>query len=208
MKTAPFREYTDEYEAWFETFEAAYQSEVAALEALWEPSARSLEVGVGTGQFAAPLAVSYGIEPAPEMLEHAIDRGIACLRGVGEQLPIASDSMRSVLMVTTVCFFEDLPAALAEAKRVLTDGGQLLLGFIDRESKVGKQYQAIKDESPFYRNATFYTTDELLSALQTAGFDHFETRQTIFDLPDQLDGPDPVREGTGEGSFVALSARA
>ncbi|MDR5657130.1 class I SAM-dependent methyltransferase [Halodesulfurarchaeum sp. HSR-GB] len=208
MRTAPFREHTEQYEAWFETFEAAYQSEVAALEALWEPGTRSLEVGVGTGQFAGPLDVTYGVEPAPEMLEHAVARGIKCLRGVGEQLPIASNSIQSVLMVTTVCFFEDLPAALAEANRVLTDGGQLLLGFIDRESKVGKQYQAIKDESPFYRDATFYTTEEIESALQTAGFDHFETRQTIFDLPDQLDEPDPVREGTGEGSFVALSARA
>jgi SAM-dependent methyltransferase len=208
MKTAPFQTHTDQYEAWFESFEAAYQSEVDALTELRAPASRSLEVGVGTGRFAEPLDIEYGVEPAPEMLARALDRGIEGMRGVGEHLPIQSNSVDLVLMVTAVCFFEDLQAALDEAHRVLRPGSQILLGYIDRESRVGKQYQAIKDENPFYREATFLTTAELREGLVQAGFDNFRTRQTIFSMPDELSEPDPVREGTGEGSFVALSAVA
>lgn len=208
MKIAPFQTHTDQYEAWFESFEAAYQSEVAALRELRERADRSLAVGVGTGRFADPLDVEYGVEPALEMLVHALDRGVEGIQGVGEHLPVETNSIDMVLMVTTVCFLEDLQATLEEAHRVLRPGGQLLLGFIDRESRVGKQYQAIKDESPFYREATFYTTAELREASARAGFEDFETRQTIFAMPAELAEPDPVREGTGEGSFVALSGVA
>ncbi|MFW6383848.1 MAG: class I SAM-dependent methyltransferase [Halodesulfurarchaeum sp.] len=207
MNLDPFETETETYEAWFDRFEAAYRAEIRALEELLEPTDRTISIGVGTARFAEPLGVPHGVDPSPAMLERARERGIEAVQGVGEALPYRDGSADSLLSVTTVCFFEDLDRAIEEAARVLEPGGTLLLGFIDRESQIGQQYQAIKDENPFYRHATFYSTAELKAALDRAGFEAFETRQTLFSMPEELAGPDPVREGTGEGSFVALRAR-
>ena len=207
MIVDPFETETETYEAWFERFDAAYRSEIRALRALSIATDRAISIGVGTGRFAKPLAVPRGLDPSPAMLDRARERGIEVVRGVGEALPFRDDAAEMLLAVTTVCFFEDLDRAVAEAARVLEPGGAFLLGYIDRESQIGQEYQAIKEENPFYRHATFYSTDELEAALETAGFGDFETRQTLFSMPDTLDEPDPVRDGTGEGSFVALRAR-
>ncbi|MFB6110005.1 MAG: class I SAM-dependent methyltransferase [Halodesulfurarchaeum sp.] len=207
MIVDPFETETETYEAWFERFDAAYRSEIQALQALSIPTDRAISIGVGTGRFAAPLSVPYGVDPAPAMLERARERGIQVVRGVGEALPVSTGAAEMLLAVTTVCFFDDLDRAFGEAARVLEPGGALLLGYIDRESQIGREYQAIKDENPFYRHATFYATDEIDAALHQAGFADLETRQTLFSMPDELEEPDPVREGTGEGSFVALRAR-
>lgn len=207
MIADPFETETEIYEAWFERFDAAYRSEIRALRALSVPTDRAISIGVGTGRFAAPLSVPYGVDPAPAMLERARERGIKVVRGVGEALPFSDGAAEMLLAVTTVCFFDDLDRAFEEAARVLEPGGALLLGYIDRESQIGQEYQKIKDENPFYRYATFYSSDELETALQQAGFADLETRQTLFSMPEDLDEPDPVREGTGEGSFVALRAR-
>jgi SAM-dependent methyltransferase len=203
----PFRELAPEYEAWFETHEPTYRAELEALEALRPAADRSLSVGVGTGRFAAPLGVEYGIEPSPEMGVRARDRGIEVVRGVGERLPIRDGSFEFVLAVTTVCFFDDLQLALSEAHRVLEPGGHVLIGFVDRESPVGRQYEATKGENPFYREATFYTAAELQSALESAGFAEVVARQTVFTDPESMTEPDPVEPGTGDGSFVAVRAR-
>lgn len=205
-RTEPFREHTDQYEAWFETNEHAYASEVDALDELRLDGAPALEVGVGTGRFASPLGIEYGLDPTPEMAARARDRGISSVLGVAEQLPFEDEAFELVLMVTTICFVEDLTETLREALRVLSPGGHILLGYIDAESRVGKHYQAIKDENPFYREATFYSTDELLELLELVGFTDVEIRQTIFQMPNEIDAVDPVRDGYGDGSFVALRA--
>ncbi|MFB6086287.1 MAG: class I SAM-dependent methyltransferase [Halodesulfurarchaeum sp.] len=203
----PFRSHAAAYDQWFETHEPAYVSERRALESLRPEGSRSLAVGVGTGRFAAPLDITIGIDPAPDMLSIAVDRGIEGVRGVGEHLPFQSNSFDLLLAVTTVCFFDDIGVALHEGRRVLEPGGHILLGFIDRESPVGQQYERTKDENPFYREATFVTVAEIRSLLGSAGFESIETRQTVFTDP-EMDEPDPVRSGTGTGSFVALRALA
>lgn len=203
-RTEPFRRYSERYEEWFETFHWAYESEVAALASLRPSDGKALEVGVGTGRFAAPLDIDYGLDPAREMIDEAEARRIQSVLGVAEELPFTDGSFDLVLVVTTICFVEDIDATLREAKRVLVPGGHILLGYIDRESQVGRHYQAIKDENPFYREATFYSTAEVLAALEEVGFTDLEIRQTIFQMPEEMEGVDPVRDAYGEGSFVAL----
>lgn len=205
-RTEPFERHTDRYEAWFENFEHAYASEVDALESLRRESGRAMEIGVGTGRFAEPLDVSYGIDPARDMLGPAADRGIHVVQGVAEAVPFADDTFDLVLVVTTICFVDSVDTMFAEAGRLLRPGGSILLGYIDKESRVGKHYQEIKDENPFYRPATFHSTEGVLNALDAAGFDDVEIRQTIFQMPDEMTEPDTVREGHGDGSFVALRA--
>lgn len=204
--TDPFEQYTDRYDEWFDRHPEAFESEVAALQALRPEGATGLEIGVGTGRFAERLGIDVGIDPARSVLPVAAGRGVSVVRGVAESLPVRDDSFGLALVVTTICFVDDVSATLAEAARVIRPGGSVLLGYIDRESEVGKHYQDIQDENPFYRDATFLGTAELIETLRAAGFRSPEARQTVFAMPDELAEPDPVREGYGDGSFVALRA--
>ncbi|QFU83090.1 class I SAM-dependent methyltransferase [Natronorubrum aibiense] len=205
-KTAPFEEHTDRYEGWFEAHDAAYQSEIEALERLVPSPGYGIEIGVGSARFAEPLGLSVGIDPTEAMLEYARERGIDTVRGVAEALPFADDSFETALIVTTICFVDDIPQTLAEADRVLEPSGRLVIGYIDKDSPVGQRYQETKDENPFYRDATFVSTDELLTALEAAGFTEFEFVQTIYHWLDEIDGPEPIEEGYGDGSFVGIKA--
>ncbi len=99
-----------------------------------------MEIGVGTGRFAEPLGIKTGVEPSKRMREIAQRRGIQVLYGVAEELPFEDFRFDFVLMVTTVCFVDDIGKALLEAHRVLSDGGFLIIGFIDRNSIMGKIY--------------------------------------------------------------------
>jgi SAM-dependent methyltransferase len=111
-------------------------------------------------------------------------------------------------MVTTICFLEDLNQTLREASRILEPGGYVLIGYIDKESDVGEQYQSIKEENPFYRHATFHYTTDIVSALEKVGFESHEFRQTIFSVPEKgSNSIDPITQGHGEGSFVALRSQ-
>jgi len=201
-----FEKNVDKYEAWFDRNRAAYASELEALRALLPKSGKGLEVGVGTGRFAAPLGIRVGVDPAKAMGKLAMERGIEVRFGVGENLPCKDSSFDFVLLVTTICFLDDVPAAFGEAYRVLKSGGSILVGFIDRESSLGKVYEQRKQDSEFYRDAAFLSVSEVMRHLKQAGFRGFVFRQTIFQNPTEMKEPDPVRSNYGEGSFVVVRA--
>jgi ubiquinone/menaquinone biosynthesis C-methylase UbiE len=205
-RSAPFEAHTERYEEWFEDHEDAYRSELAALERLVPETGRGIEIGVGSARFAAPLGIDVGVDPAEAMLERARVRGVDVVRGVAEHLPFRDDTFDTALLVTTICFVEDIPRTLAEADRILADSGQVVLGFIDKDTPVGQQYQEKKASNPFYREATFVSTESLIEALEAAGFTHLEFVQTIYHWPGEIDGPEPIDDGYGEGSFVGVKA--
>lgn len=201
-----FEKNVDRYEAWFDRNRAAYESELEALRALLPKSGEGLEVGVGTGRFAAPLGLRVGVDPSKAMGKLAMERGIEVRFGVGEDLPCEDSSFDFVLLVTTICFLDDVPAALGEAYRVLKSGGCILVGLIDSESSLGKVYEKRKQDNEFYQNATFLSVDEVVHNLKQVGFRDFVFRQTIFQNPTEMKEADPVRSGYGEGSFVVVRA--
>ena len=126
----PFEEHREEYEQWFVLNRFAYQSELDAVRQLL-PEGKGLEIGVGSGLFAAPLGIEFGVEPSPKMLELAKQRGIKVIRGIGEQLPVRNASLDFALMVTTVCFLDNVMQGFREAQRILKPGGHFLVGFIE-----------------------------------------------------------------------------
>jgi SAM-dependent methyltransferase len=109
-------------------------------------------------------------------------------------------SFAYVLMVTTICFVDDPVQAFAEAYRVLCPGGCIVIGFIDRESEIGQNYVARRNDNVFYRDARFFATEEVLALLSHAGFVDPVARQAL--LPGER--PNVVRDGYGTGAFVAL----
>jgi SAM-dependent methyltransferase len=206
-KTQPFEQHADRYEAWFIKHRYAYESEVGAIRALLHPPRTGLEIGVGTGRFAAPLGIRFGVEPARAMRKLARQRGIEVVAGVAEFLPFRDTCFDYALMVTTICFVDDVELAVREAYRVLKPGGYLVVGFVDRQSPLGLAYQQRKQENVFYKDADFYTTSEVVARLREAGFGEFAFDQTIFRALHEIRDIEPVKTGYGEGSFVVARSR-
>ncbi len=205
-KTQPFDRYAREYENWFVKNKLAYQSELEAVRSLMPRKGIGVEIGVGSGLFAAPLGVRIGVEPSPVMRKLALSRGVHVLDGCAEKLPFKQEFYDFALMITTVCFLDDVSRAFEEAHRILKTGGVFINGFIDRESRLGQQYLEHKDENVFYRYASFFSVPEMEELLTTAGFKSFAYRQTIFNSLDQIDQKEPVLEGYGKGAFVVVRA--
>ncbi|HKL89112.1 MAG TPA: methyltransferase domain-containing protein [Salinibacter sp.] len=203
-KTTPFDAHPDRYDDWFDRYEAAYRSELRAVRSLWPDVDEGVEVGVGTGRFAAHLGIEDGVDPSPEMRKRTRERGIAVQDGVAEDLPYSDGCFDGVLMTTTLCYLDDLEAAFSEAFRVLRAGGALLVGFLDRDGPLGHRYEERRDESVFYKSARFHAARDVVHLLEESGFEDLQVRQTLFSDPAAMTEPDPVREGSGDGGFVVL----
>lgn len=203
-KITAFDRHAAEYDAWFKKHDGLYQAELEALRAFIPASGHGVEIGVGTGRFAVPLGVSVGVEPSLQMAELARQRGIEVLEGQAEALPLPDNSFDFAVMVTVVCFLDDVAKAFKEAWRILKPGGSLVVGFIDRESELGQQYSQKKEQNRFYHDATIYSVGELEELLTKANFSGFVYRQTL--LPGEITGHD-VMEGHGSGGFVVIQAR-
>ncbi len=206
-KTEPFERYSERYEDWFCKNEHAYQSEINSIRDIMPDFKSGVEIGVGSGRFAGPLGIEYGLEPSSGMRKIAEDKGIKVLDGVAEALPYKSCSFDLVLMVTTICFLDNIRKSFSEVYRILEPGGFFIIGFVDKDSKVGKIYLEHKEESDFYKIAEFFSVGEVTGLLRETGFKNFEFRQTIFNTLDKIDEVQEVKPGYGEGSFVAVKAR-
>lgn len=105
----------------------------------WVPRAhgRVLELGVGSGlnlAFYDPARVVAvtGIDPSPPLLRRAAPRAIRArvpvtlVEGVAERLPFDPGSFDSALVTYSLCSMADPARALAEVRRVLRPGGELV----------------------------------------------------------------------------------
>lgn len=205
-RVAPFEAHHQRYEAWFEKHEAAYISELLALRPFVPWAGRGIEIGVGSGRFAAPLGIQVGVDPSPAMLVHAAARGIEVFEGTAENLPFEAGSFDNALVVTTICFVDSPAKMLAEARRVLKPGGRLVIGFIDRESVMGQDYLAHQAENVFYCEATFYSADEVARLLSEAGFPIDAWGQTLAHPLPETREIEPLRPGRGQCAFVVVAA--
>ena len=199
--------YTDEYEEWFERNRFVYLSELELLRVTIPGHERGLEVGIGTGRFAAPLAVGFGIDPSKNMLKLARNLGSKVVIARGEQIPFKDGVFNYALIMVTICFVDDSNRVIEESRRVIVNGGKIVIGIIDRDSWLGKLYLAKKDGSKFYREARFYSVREVIELLKSNGFKDISVYQTIFDLPETIKSVQHYREGSGKGGFVAICGR-
>jgi SAM-dependent methyltransferase len=205
-RDAPFEAHHQRYEAWFDKHQFAYLSELLALRPFVPWEGRGIEIGVGSGRFAGPLGIQVGVDPSVAMLVHATARGIEVVEGVAENLPFSDDSFDYALVVTTICFVDSPEEMLAEARRVLKPGGRLVIGFIDRESVLGQDYLAHQAESVFYREATFYSADEVEQLLLKTGFSIGAWAQTLAHSLPETREIEALQAGRGRCAFVVVTA--
>lgn len=205
-KSGAFETYTGEYEAWFSRHQAAFQSELQALKQLLPLAGRGVEIGIGSGLFACQLGISEGIDPAAAMRRKARERGLTVIAGTAEHLPWADGSLDYALMVTTVCFLDDAGLAFKEAHRTLKSKGSFIIGFVEKDSIIGRQHLSRKAESRFYRDARFFSAEEITVLLNAAGFGITQTWQTLFGSLQDIKVPQKPKPGHGQGSFIVIHA--
>ena len=199
-----FDEYAKDYDSWFVENNLIYDAEVTAIENLMQKHVEYIEVGVGTGLFATKLGIKSGVEPSKSMGEIAIKRGVKVLDAVAEKLPFADNSIEGILMVTVDCFIKDILPVFKEAYRVLQNGGSYIIAFIDRDAPLGEGYEKNKEDSLYYKGATFRSSSEMKDLLQNAGFKMVDSAQTVYTLNNEIQ---PVNCGNGQGVFAVIKAK-
>ncbi|MCD6230923.1 MAG: class I SAM-dependent methyltransferase [Dehalococcoidia bacterium] len=206
VRIVPFEHYARQYDDWFVRHKSIYEAELEAIRQLLPLSDNGVEIGVGSGRFAAPLDIKIGVEPSINMGKVARGRGIEVVQGVAEALPFRNCMFDYALLVTTICFVDDLELSLNESYRILKSGAYIIIAFIDMTSPVGQLYDKHKQSSEFYRVAVFRSIPEVISALQRIGFGGMVFSQAIFHPSGGQDKAATVKRGYGEGSFVVVRA--
>jgi len=201
----PFDIFTEEYEKWFEENDNTFQSEILALRKVIPEGKKGIEIGIGSGIFAQQLGIEFGIDPSENMLELARKRNLNVVNGFAENLPFPSDSFDFATFITSICFIENPEKALNEAFRILRKDGEIIIAFIDRESRLGQILNKERESSKFYSVASFYSVSEIISMIKNNGFKTSEIFQTLTDIDTHL--IEQPLKGFGKGSFVVIKAK-
>ncbi len=198
------------YDEWYEKHPVTARNELlAVLEALRGAPGPCMEVGVGTGWFAARAGCRYGVDPSRGMLRVALMRGVEVVQGRGESLPVRSGSLGSVLLVVTLCFVDDPHVVLAEAARSLAPGGVLAACIVPRDSPWGLHYESLaRMGHPFYSRARFLSSRELVEAAVRAGFAVERLIGTLTYGPLEAERSEEPREYRPGMGFLCLRGRA
>lgn len=206
-RTNAFDSHWGQYEEWFAKNHWVYQSELKAVRYFIPRSGVGVEIGVGSGRFAVPFGITIGLEPSKAMGKLAEAKGIEVHDGVAECLPFESKRFDFVLMVTTICFVDDIILSFQEARRILKTGGLFIIGFVDRASPLGMRHESRKSENVFYREAAFYSADSVLATLNQCGFIEPAVIQTVFGELSNIKSIQEFREGHGRGGFVVVRTK-
>jgi len=199
-----YESHASEYEQWFQENSEIYQAELKAIKRLL-PNGKGVEIGAGSGLFSAPLAIETGIEPSAAMRDIAATRGLNFIEGVAESLPFEDQSYDFAIFITSTCFLDNPQQAYKEAHRVIKSNGSIIIAFLEKNSELGKVYEAHKSESPFYCDATFYSYQQITDFLSQAGFGNFYSVQTVLPESSKRNNTD-VLEGHDQGAFVVIKA--
>ncbi|MEO1923076.1 MAG: methyltransferase domain-containing protein [Nautiliaceae bacterium] len=195
--------YYEDYEKWFEKHPEIYEEELKTIKTLL-PKGRGMEVGVGSGRFAAPLGIKFGIEPSRKMAEIARSRGIEVLEITAEEMDF-EEEFDFILMVTTICFVKDPLKTIENCYKALKKGGYLLVAFVDKNSPLGKTYEKNKHRSKFYAPATFFSKDDIINLMKKVGFKDFECKENLYG--DSLDNLKFEIKDCNGGAFKVIRGR-
>jgi SAM-dependent methyltransferase len=154
---------------------------------------RLLEVGAGTGRFAAALAEGGGrviaSDPDPEMVAWSARQGAAAGRATwviaaGQALPFADEAFDAAFTVAALCFAPEHDRFVAELARVVRPGGRVVLGELNAAHpwQLWRRLKALRPGSP-YRQARFHTPFGLEALLRRAGLTAVGHRTLLHWMP-------------------------
>ncbi len=148
-----------------------------------------LDVAGGTGNYAQVLAARgfslTVVDAEPAMLARSVDKlgpGHAIV-GDATALPVRDASVDAVTIVSAIHLFDDPPAALAEARRVIRAGPLVLMAFTRENLEPLFAYEYFEGTFP----AEIRTNEaEVVSMLREAGFESVEADRVVY--VDRADG--------------------
>ncbi len=170
--------YSQDYEEWFERHPKIYEEEIKTIKSVLQKG-RGMEVGVGTGRFASPLGIGFGIEPSRKMAEIARQRNIEIMETTAERMNF-EEEFDFILMVTTICFVKDPFKSIQNCYRALIKGGSLIVAFVDKDSELGRLYEQNRQKSKFYKEAIFFSKNDIIELMKKAGFRDFECKENLY----------------------------
>jgi ubiquinone/menaquinone biosynthesis C-methylase UbiE len=185
---------------WGRAFSAAYDrgfkgAEDAGLrdmrrELLAQARGRVLELGAGTGLnlglYPQAIETLTMVEPDPHMTKQLQEKlagsqksaEIAVVEAPGEDLPFPDASFDTVVVTLVLCTVPDPEASLAEIKRVLAPGGQLL--FLEHvrahDPGLAKWQDRLEGPWKFLADGCRCNRDTV-AAIAAAGFEFGEVEQ-------------------------------
>ena len=202
--TNPFETLAGAYDAWFDAHPQVFESELEAVRAILpERTGAWVEIGVGTGRFASRLGIETEIEPAASMGALARQRGVRVLEGTAENVPLESSSVQAAFLITTLCFVHDIGRTFSEIRRILVQGGVVVIAFLPREGALGRRILEDGGGDPFFREARLLSTVEVLAAMARAGLRVERIVQTLTD-PGDDERVEAPSDGFDRGSFVVI----
>ncbi|WP_457559928.1 class I SAM-dependent methyltransferase [Caminibacter sp.] len=171
--------YFQDYEEWFERHPKIYEEELKTIKSIFPPFSKAMEVGIGTGRFAKPLGINFGIEPSRKMAEIARKRGLEVLEMTAEEMNF-EDEFDLILMVTTICFVKNPLKTIQNCYRALKKDGSFVVAFVDKDSDLGRFYEKNRQKTKFYKEATFFSKEDIINLMKKAGFKEFECRENLY----------------------------
>ncbi|MDO9550241.1 MAG: class I SAM-dependent methyltransferase [Methanoregula sp.] len=165
-----FDRYVDDYDQWFDVNKGIYAAQVDYLRRYITNTDKGLEIGVGSGMFASRLGIRHGLDPSPRLLVMARQRGVETVQGKGENLPYRAGTFDTALMMTVICFMEDVTRSFREAYRIIRAGGTLVVAIMEKDGEVARRERNRNPAGRFLHHAKFLTADQVMAALTSAGF--------------------------------------
>jgi ubiquinone/menaquinone biosynthesis C-methylase UbiE len=203
---AAFDTLAHEYDAWYEKEPLLFAIELEAIRCICpSPGRPALEVGTGSGRFAAAMGLEFGMDPSMTMLNLAKGRGSIPTRALGEVLPFKDEIFGSVFILFTLCFIQYPIDLLRECLRVLRPAGQIVVAAINKNSAWGNIY-AEKGQAghPLYRHANFYVPAEMKEFLVIAGFKVERLYSTLLQPPGQVESMEYPKAGLLDEAGIIL----
>jgi ubiquinone/menaquinone biosynthesis C-methylase UbiE len=186
----------EDYDAWIASdFEDQYAVNWEILSRYVHPAHRVLDVGCGPGSLSIRLARQCrevcGVDVTPEMIRVAQEKltdaaeNVSFHEGDACALPFESHSFDTVMSVNALQTMDQPDAAVAEMRRVLRPGGELLLiAYCYGDSSLFENTALMQWAAKYGGNVQWhsFTFEQLAALLPAKGFEVVEA-QKIWEGP-------------------------